>query len=247
MEFAVLALAPGLALGSFLNVVAARVPRRTSIVKPASACMECKTPIGWRDNVPVLSWLLLRGKCRNCGARISPLYPAVELATALLVAACVWAFGLSGEMVVASFFCAVLVAVSAIDLTHRIIPNRIVLPAFVVVLVAQTLLEPSPQWALGALAASGFLFLAVLAYPAGMGMGDVKLCLLMGAALGKLVPVALMVGMLAALLPAAFLLARHGSKARKMGIPFGPFLALGSVVALFAGDAILDWYLTFLS
>jgi leader peptidase (prepilin peptidase)/N-methyltransferase len=247
MEFAVLALAPGLALGSFLNVVAARVPRRTSIVKPASACMECKTPIGWRDNVPVLSWLLLRGKCRNCGARISPLYPAVELATALLVAACVWAFGLSGEMVVASFFCAVLVAVSAIDLTHRIIPNRIVLPAFVVVLVAQTLLEPSPQWALGALAASGFLFLAVLAYPAGMGMGDVKLCLLMGAALGKLVPVALMVGMLAALLPAAFLLARHGSKARKMGIPFGPFLALGSVVALFAGDAILDWYLNFLS
>jgi leader peptidase (prepilin peptidase)/N-methyltransferase len=247
MEFAVLALAPGLALGSFLNVVAARVPRRTSIVKPASACMDCKTPIGWRDNVPVLSWLLLRGKCRNCGALISPLYPAVELATALLVAACVWAFGLSGEMVVASFFCAVLVAVSAIDLTHRIIPNRIVLPAFVVVLVAQTLLEPSPQWALGALAASGFLFLAVLAYPAGMGMGDVKLCLLMGAALGKLVPVALMVGMLAALLPAAFLLARHGSKARKMGIPFGPFLALGSVVALFAGDAILDWYLNFLS
>jgi leader peptidase (prepilin peptidase) / N-methyltransferase len=247
MELAVLALAPGLALGSFLNVVAARVPRKTSIVKPASACMECKTPIGWRDNVPVLSWLLLRGRCRNCGARISPLYPAVELATALLVAACVWAFGLSGEMVVASFFCAVLVAVSAVDLTHRIIPNRIVLPAFVVVLVAQTLLEPSPQWVLGALAASGFLFLAVLAYPAGMGMGDVKLCLLMGAALGKLVPVALMVGMLAALLPAVFLLARHGSKARKMGIPFGPFLALGSVVALFAGDAILDWYLAFLS
>lgn len=247
MELAVLALAPGLALGSFLNVVAARVPRKTSIVKPASACMECRTPIGWRDNVPVVSWLLLRGRCRACGVRISPLYPAVELATALLVAACVLAFGLSGKTLVAAFFCVVLVAVSAIDLTHRIIPNRIVLPAFVVVLVAQTLLEPSPQWALGALAASGFLFLAVLAYPAGMGMGDVKLCLLMGAALGKLVPVALMVGMLAALLPAVLLLARHGSKARKMGIPFGPFLALGSVVALFAGDAILSWYLDFLS
>lgn len=247
MELALVSLAPGLALGSFLNVVAARVPRRTSIVKPASACMECKTPIARRDNVPVLSWLLLRGRCRNCGVRISPLYPAVELATALLVAACVWAFGLSGEMVVAAFFCAVLVAVSAIDLTHRIIPNRIVLPAFVVVLVAQTLLEPSPQWAIGALAASGFLFLAVLAYPAGMGMGDVKLCLLMGAALGKLVPVALMVGMLAALVPAVFLLARHGSKARKMGIPFGPFLALGSIVALFFGDGIMDWYLDFLT
>jgi leader peptidase (prepilin peptidase) / N-methyltransferase len=246
MELALVSLAPGLALGSFLNVVAARVPRKTSIVKPASACMECRTPIARRDNVPVVSWLLLRGKCRNCGARISPLYPAVEVTTALLVAACVLAFGLSGRMVVSAFFCAVLVAISAIDLTHRIIPNRIVVPAFGVVLVAQTLLDPSPEWTLGALGASGFLFLAVLAYPTGMGMGDVKLALLMGAMLGRTVPVALMIGMLAALVPAVFLLARHGSKARKMGIPFGPFLALGSVVALFAGDAILDWYLNFL-
>ncbi len=247
MELALVALAPGLALGSFLNVVAARVPRRTSIVKPASACMECKAPIARRDNVPVLSWLLLRGRCRACGVRISPLYPAVELATALLIAACVLTFGLSGRTAVAAFFCGVLVAVSAIDLTHRIIPNRIVLPAFVIVLAAQTLLEPSPEWALGAFGASGFLFLAVLAYPAGMGMGDVKLALLMGAALGKVVSVAMMVGMVAALVPAIYLLARHGSKARKMGIPFGPFLALGSVVALFFGDAILDWYLSFLS
>jgi leader peptidase (prepilin peptidase)/N-methyltransferase len=247
MELAALALAPGLALGSFLNVVAARVPRKTSIVKPASACMACKTPIARRDNVPVVSWLLLRGRCRACRTRISPLYPAVELATALLIAGCVLAFGLSGRMVVAAFFCAVLVAISAIDLTHRIIPNRIVLPAFLVVLAAQTLLEPSPEWALAALGASGFLFLAVLIHPAGMGMGDVKLALLMGAMLGRTVPVALMLGMLAALVPAVFLLARHGSKARKMGIPFGPFLALGSVIALFAGDQIVDWYLNLLS
>jgi leader peptidase (prepilin peptidase) / N-methyltransferase len=247
MELALVALAPGLALGSFLNVVAARVPRRTSIVKPSSACMSCGTPIAMRDNVPVFSWLLLRGKCRSCGVRISPLYPAVEIATALLVAACVLAFGLTGQMVVSAFFCAVLVAVSAIDLTHRIIPNRIVLPAFALVLVAQTLLEPSPEWALAALGASGFLFLAVLAYPAGMGMGDVKLALLMGAALGKTVVVALMFGMFAALVPAVFLLARHGSKARKMGIPFGPFLALGSVVALFWGDALLDAYFALLT
>lgn len=247
MELALVSLAPGLALGSFLNVVAARVPRRASIVKPASACMSCGTPIAARDNVPVLSWLLLRGRCRHCGGRISPLYPAVELTTALLVAACVLAFGLSGRMVVAAFFCAVLVAVSAIDLTHRIIPNRIVIPAFAVVLVAQTLLDPGPQWALAALGASGFLFLALLAYPAGMGMGDVKLALLMGAALGTTVPVALMLGMVAALVPAVFLLARHGSKARKMGIPFGPFLALGSVVALFWGDALIDVYLVVLT
>ena len=247
MEFALVALAPGLALGSFLNVVAARVPRRTSIVKPSSACMSCGTPIAMRDNVPVFSWLLLRGRCRSCGVRISPLYPAVEIATAVLVAACVFAFGLTGQMVVSAFFCAVLVAVSAIDLTHRIIPNRIVLPAFALVLVAQTLLEPSPEWALAALGASGFLFLAVLAYPSGMGMGDVKLALLMGAALGKTVVVALMFGMVAALVPAVIMLARHGSKARKMGIPFGPFLALGSVVALFWGDALLDAYLALLT
>jgi leader peptidase (prepilin peptidase)/N-methyltransferase len=247
MELALVSLAPGLALGSFLNVVAARVPRRTSIVKPASACMSCGTPIARRDNVPVFSWLLLRGRCRSCGVRISPLYPSVELATALLVAGCVFAFGLTLQTAVYAFFCAVLVAVSAIDLTHRIIPNRIVLPSFAIVLAAQTLLEPSPEWALAALGASGFLFLAVLAYPAGMGMGDVKLALLMGAALGKAVTVALMLGMIFALVPAVVLLARHGSKARKMGIPFGPFLALGSVVALFWGDALLDAYLTLLT
>jgi leader peptidase (prepilin peptidase)/N-methyltransferase len=150
-------------------------------------------------------------------------------------------------MVVAALFCAVLVAVTATDLTHRIIPNRIVVPAAAVILVAQTALEPSPQWVLGALAASGFLFAAVLAYPAGMGMGDVKLALVMGAALGKTVAVALMLGMLSALVPSAILLARHGSAARKMGIPFGPFLALGSVVALFFGEQLVDAYLGLLT
>jgi len=247
VELAALALAPGLALGSFLNVVAARVPRRTSIVTPASACIDCGTPIGRRDNIPLLSWVLLRGHCRHCGVRISPLYPAVELATALLVAACVLDFGLSPRMVVAAYFCAVLVAVTATDLTHRIIPNRIVVPAAAVILVAQTALEPSLQWALAALAASGFLFLAVVTYPAGMGMGDVKLALVMGAALGKTVSIALMIGMFAALVPAVILLARHGQAARKMGIPFGPFLALGSVVALFFGEQLLDGYFSLLT
>ena len=209
--------------------------------------MECGTSLAWRDNIPLLSWVLLRGRCRHCGTRISALYPGVELATALLVAACILDFGLSGRFVVAAFFCAVLVAVTATDLTHRIIPNRIVVPAAAVILVAQTALEPSPQWALGALAASGFLFAAVLAYPAGMGMGDVKLALVMGAALGKTVGVALMLGMLTALIPSIILLARHGSAARKMGIPLGPFLALGSVVALFFGEQLVDWYLGLLT
>jgi leader peptidase (prepilin peptidase)/N-methyltransferase len=239
-----LAFWPALALGSFVNVVAARVPLRRSVARPASSCMSCGTELAWRDNVPVLSWLLLRGRCRSCSAKISPLYPAVELATAGLVAACFLAFGLSGKAFVSAFFCVVLVAVTATDITHRIVPNRIVLPAAVIVLAAQTALEPSPEWALGALGASGFLLLAALAYPAGMGMGDVKLALLLGAMLGRLVGVGLMLGMLAALLPSIVLLARHGSAARKMGIPFAPFLALGAVIALFAGDSLLDAYLS---
>jgi leader peptidase (prepilin peptidase)/N-methyltransferase len=160
----------------------------------------------------------------------------------LLSVACVAAFGLTADALVAAFFCVVLVAVSAVDVEHRIVPNRIVVPAAGAVLLVQTLLHPSPEWALGALGASGFLLAAALVYPAGMGMGDVKLALLMGAALGKTVAVALMLGMFAALVPGLYLLARHGSSARTMGIPFAPFLALGSVLALFTGDQLLGWY-----
>jgi leader peptidase (prepilin peptidase)/N-methyltransferase len=245
LALAAVAFAPALALGSFLNVVAARVPLRRSIVRPGSACMSCGTEIAWYDNVPLVSYAVLRGRCRACGAAIPWRYPAVELATGLLVAGCVLAFGASWDALVASFFCAVLVAVSATDLEHRIVPNRIVLPGAAVVLAAQTALHPSPEWALGALGASGFLFLAALAYPAGMGMGDVKLALLLGAMLGRSAAVALMVGMIAGLVPSVVLLARHGSKARKMGIPFAPFLALGGVVALFAGEQLIDAYLSF--
>jgi leader peptidase (prepilin peptidase)/N-methyltransferase len=204
--------------------------------------MSCGQEISWYDNVPLLSYILLRGRCRHCQVRIPLVYPAVELVTGVLIAGCVLAFGLTIEAAVAALFCAVLVAVSAIDLEHRIIPNRIVLPATVVVLAANTARDLSPEWALAALAASGFLFAAALAYPGGMGMGDVKLALLMGAALGRTVPVALMAGMVAAMVPSVVLLVRHGAKARKMGIPFGPFLAIGSVVAVFWGHDILHAY-----
>jgi leader peptidase (prepilin peptidase)/N-methyltransferase len=244
LALAAVVLAPALALGSFLNVVAARVPLRRSIVHAPSACMSCAQEIRWYDNVPLVSYALLRGRCRDCAVRIPLVYPAVELLTAVLIVGCVFAFGITGEAAVAAFFCSVLVAVSAIDLEHRIIPNRIVLPATAVVLVANTMLDPSPEWILAGLGAAGFLFTAALIYPAGMGMGDVKLALLMGVALGKTVPVALMTGMIATMVPSVVLFARHGAKARKMGIPFGPFLALGSVVALFWGHAILDAYLS---
>jgi leader peptidase (prepilin peptidase)/N-methyltransferase len=243
VALAALAFAPGLALGSFLNVVAARVPLRRSIVRPPSACMSCGHEIAWYDNVPVASWLALRGRCRSCHAAIPWRYPAVELLSGLLVAACVRRFGLHPEALVAAFFCLALVAVSATDLEHRIIPNRIVLPAAAVVLVAQTAVDPSPEWAIAAVAAAAFLLAAALVYPAGMGMGDVKLCLLLGAMLGRTVPIALFVGTFSALVPGIVLLVRHGQKARKMGIPLGPFLALGAVVALFWGHPLLHLWL----
>jgi leader peptidase (prepilin peptidase) / N-methyltransferase len=240
---ALAALAPGLAIGSFLNVVAARVPLRLSIATPASSCPNCSTPIAWYDNVPIVSYLLLHGRCRSCGWAIPWKYPAVEAATAILVSGSIAHFGVTARGLIAVLLCCVLVAVTVTDLERRVIPNRIVLPAAAGVLVVQTVVDRSPEWALAALGASTFLLLAALAYPGGMGMGDVKLALLLGAALGRTVAVGLMIGFVAALVPAIVLIARHGSAARKMAVPFGPFLASGGVVALFAGHAVLRAYL----
>jgi leader peptidase (prepilin peptidase)/N-methyltransferase len=244
MDFVLpLVFVPGLALGSFLGVVAARVPLRRSIVRPGSACMSCETPIHWYDNLPVVSYALLGGRCRHCGVRIPPRDLAIELATALLLVGCVLAFGLSAKTVAAGIACATFVVVTATDLERRIVPNRVVLPAAAAVLALQTVFYPSPQWALGALGASGFLFLAALAYPGGMGMGDVKLALLIGALLGRTTPVAIMLALFLALVPTIVLVARHGARARRLAIPFAPFLAAGAVIALFAGEPILNAYL----
>jgi leader peptidase (prepilin peptidase)/N-methyltransferase len=234
---------PGLAIGSFLGVVAARVPLHRSIVRPGSACMSCEAPIRWYDNVPVLSYALLRGRCRRCGTRIPPRDLAIELTTALLLVGCVLEFGFTARALSAAIGCAALVVATATDLERRIVPNLVVLPAAAAVLAIQTVFYPSPQWALGALGAAGFLFLAALAYPGGMGMGDVKLALLIGALLGKTTPVGIMLGLLLALIPSVVLIARHGAGARRLAIPFAPFLAAGAVIALFAGEAILHAYL----
>ena len=244
MDFVLpLVFVPGLAVGSFLGVVAARVPLRRSVVRPGSACMSCETPIPWYDNLPVLSYALLRGRCRRCGVRIPPRDLAIELATALLLVGCVLAFGLSLKAAAAGIACGALVVATATDLERRIVPNWVVLPAAVAVLALQTVSHPSPEWAIGAVSAAGFFFLAALAYPGGMGMGDVKLALLIGALLGRTTPVGIMLGLLLAMVPSVVLIARHGSGARKLAIPFAPFLAAGAVVALFAGHAILDAYL----
>lgn len=161
-----------------------------------------------------------------------------------LVAACFIVFGLTIESVVNSVACAVLVAVSVTDLERRIVPNRIIVPALGVALVVQTVRDPSIEWIVAALAAGGFYFIAALIYPAGLGMGDVKLAAFLGAWLGAPVVIALFAGSLLALLPAIVLLITRGAMARKVGIPFAPFLAAGGVVALFWGDTLIDWWLS---
>ena len=245
MDFALGAVifVPALAVGSFLNVVVSRLPLGRSVSTPRSACPNCGAPIRSRDNIPLLSYLLLGGRCRDCRAPIGLRYPAVELATAVLAAACVADFGLSLHALAGAVFCAALVTISATDIERRIVPNRVVLPATVVVLALMLAWRPSVEWPAAGFGAALFLFLAALAYPRGMGMGDVKLALLLGVAVGRAVPVALMAGMLSALVPSVVLFARHGAAARKMAIPFAPFLAFGGIVALFAGPAIVHAYL----
>ena len=186
-------------------------------------------------NAPIGAPLLAR-------APFSPRLRLVAAACSALAAACGLAFGFTLEAVVGTLFCWVLIVVTRTDFEYRLIPDRIVLPGAVVVLVLRTVDEPSLAWVLGGLGAGLALSLLVLAYPKGMGMGDAKLALLLGAGLGLGVIVALFVGFLTAVVPAFALLVRYGRAARKQAIPLGPFLALGGVVALFAGDAILDWY-----
>jgi prepilin signal peptidase PulO-like enzyme (type II secretory pathway) len=172
----------------------------------------------------------------------SPRLLLVTAGTALLAGACGLAFGFTFEALISVLFCWVLVIVTRTDLEHRLIPDKIVLPATVAILTLRTIDDPSVEWILSALGAGVVLFLIVLAYPRGLGMGDVKLSAFLGAGLGVSVIPAMFVGFFVAFVPAALLLVRHGKEARKQAIPLGPFLALGAVVALFWGGAILDWY-----
>jgi leader peptidase (prepilin peptidase)/N-methyltransferase len=243
---AALAGAFGLLLGSFLNVVSYRLPRGESLARPASRCPGCDTPIKPYDNVPVLSWLLLRGRCRSCGTAIAWRYPLVELATALLLALTVVVIGPNEEVWLGLAFVLLLVPVTVIDIDFRIIPNKLMIAGAIVALVILALTQPDaiPEHLLAAVAAGGFLLVAAIAYPAGMGMGDVKLAFVMGLFLGRNVAVAMLVGLLAGSIVGMAIIARKGAKeGRKAAIPFGPFLAFGGIVGLLAGDPIIDWYL----
>jgi leader peptidase (prepilin peptidase)/N-methyltransferase len=236
----------GLIFGSFLNVVAYRLPRGESLATPASRCPGCDTPIKPYDNVPVLSWLLLRGRCRSCGTKIAWRYPLVELTTALLMALTVVVLGPTEEVWLGLAFVLLLVPVAVIDYDFRIIPNKLLIAGTIAALAILALTDPAaiPGHLLAAVAAGGFLLIAAIAYPAGMGMGDVKLAFVMGLFLGREVGVAMLAGLLAGSLVGIAIMAHKGAaEGRKTAIPFGPFLAFGGLVGLLAGEPIVEWYL----
>jgi leader peptidase (prepilin peptidase)/N-methyltransferase len=245
------ALAPtallGLIIGSFLNVVAWRLPRGESLVRPRSKCPGCAEPVKPYDNVPIVSWLALRGRCRGCGERISARYPVVEGLTALLYAAVVavhWGDGL--QIALGVVLVTFLVPIAVIDLDHHIIPNKLTAPAAVLAIVLTLAIDPSflPEQLIAGLAAGGFFFLAAVMHPKGMGMGDVKLAAVLGLYLGAAVGAAVLAALVLGVVVGMAVIARQGvTQGRKTAIPFGPFLAVGALLALLAGDALVNGYL----
>jgi leader peptidase (prepilin peptidase)/N-methyltransferase len=235
----------GAVFGSFLNVVVHRLPRHESLVTPASHCPKCGTPVKPYDNIPSLSWLLLRGHCRGCGAAISARYPLIEALTAALCVGAVLAHHSAVDISLSIALILLVVPAAFIDLEHRIIPNRITALGAALALVIGLALDPAgePERLIAAAAAGGFLLLAALAYPGGMGMGDVKLAGMMGLFLGAAVAPALLIALIAGVALGAVVIARKGAQAgRKTAVPFGPFLALGALVAVFVGHQLVDVY-----
>lgn len=236
----------GLAIGSFLNVVAWRLPRGESVVTPGSHCGACDAPIKPYDNIPLLSWLILRGKCRNCGAKISIRYPLIELTTGALyvVIAAVW-WEDWRELALGIVFVTFLIPITAIDLDVRRIPNALTAPAALLAVPIAAVTEPSfiPEQLMAALVALTFFLLPALIAKKGMGMGDVKLAGVMGLYLGWAALPAILIALLAGTLVGVIVMARRGVQSgRKTAIPFGPFLALGSVICIFAGSGLIDAY-----
>jgi len=241
----------GLMIGSFLNVCIYRLPRRESIVWPASHCTACNRPLAWFENMPVIGWLALRGRCRTCGSPISVMYPLVEVTTGVVFAGGALVYGLSPLLFVRLAFACALIVLFVIDLQHRILPNVITLPGIAAGFVASVFLPPG--WlssAIGILAGGGILFAIAEAYYRlrgieGLGMGDVKMLAMIGAVLGwPLMLLTLVLASFAGSVVGVGLMA-SGRGGMQAALPFGTFLALGALVAAVAGDPILSWYLAF--
>jgi leader peptidase (prepilin peptidase)/N-methyltransferase len=234
----------GAVVGSFLNVVIWRLPRGASLVTPGSHCPACERPIAPYDNVPVVSWLVLRGRCRRCGGRISVRYPLVELLTAAAFGAVVAVRGFDSDLVLELPFVACLIALAGIDIDHKLLPNRIVYPMAAFGLVATLLVDRDDvaENLIAGAAAFAFLLAAALAHPRGMGMGDVKLGGAMGLYLGLSILPAMLVAFLSGTIVGVVILAREGAAARKKAVPFGVFLALGGLVAVLAGPELIELY-----
>jgi leader peptidase (prepilin peptidase)/N-methyltransferase len=242
----VLAAFAGLAVGSFLNVVAYRLPLGLSLVHPPSRCPGCETPVRPYDNVPLFSWLVLRGRCRDCSTPISARYPLVEVGTAALWLAVALTADDALHLVLGLLLVTALVPIALIDIDRRLIPNRITLPAAVAAVAAGVVLDLGhvPEQVIAGAAAGGFFLLAALARPGGMGMGDVKLAGVLGLYLGRAVAPALFFALISGVLIGALVIARKGAaEGRKTKVPFGPFLAVGGIVALFVGEMLMDAYL----
>jgi leader peptidase (prepilin peptidase) / N-methyltransferase len=237
----------GLVIGSFLNVVAHRLPLGGSLVRPRSQCPSCATPVRAYDNVPVLSWLALRGRCRSCHAPISARYPLVEAGTgALWVAVAAVHHDDVTRLVLGLVLVTILVPLALIDLDHQRLPNRITYPAAAAGIVLGFALDPSgqPERLIAGAVAGGAIGLIALLHPAGMGMGDAKLLAVLGLYLGAAVGPAFLIALVSGTLVGVVIVARVGMTAgRKTAVPFGVFLALGGVVAVLAGDPLIDAYL----
>ena len=242
----------GLCVGSFLNVVIARLPDGRSIVTPGSACPRCARPIAWYDNVPVLSFLRLRGRCRHCGGHISWRYPLVELATGALFVLVIWMTPPGPLLATRLILVGILIVLFGIDLEHQILPNVITLPGIAIGVLLSLIAPPGLKDALiGMLLGGGILYAIAGAYylwrrEEGMGMGDVKMLAMIGAFLGwKAVLVTLVLSSFAgAIIGLALMAAQRGTM--KFALPFGTFLAIGAIVAMFVGEPLIAWYAGFL-
>lgn len=231
--------------GSFLNVVVYRLPRQESVVKPRSHCTSCGEPVQPYDNIPIISWLVLRGHCRFCSAPISPRYPMVEGLTVALCVAAVLVHDSASQIALSIALILVVLPAALIDLEHRIIPNKLNAIGALLAILLGVVLDPSgePERLLAAAGAGGFLLAALLAYPKGMGMGDVKFVAVIGLFLGENVIVAVLLALIAGVLVGGLVMARKGvTQGRKTAVPFGPFLALGAISAVFVGSPLITWY-----